>query len=121
MPDVQNRDWMLNASCREHDPETFFPDPGDRRGQVVAHNICRDCPVRDACGQYAQELGVSHGMWGGEYRNDRHSRAEAGFHRKPCGTIAAYRRHHRNHETPCHRCVFANSIYQAQKRRAANG
>jgi hypothetical protein len=39
---------------------------------------------------------------------------------KPCGTIAAYKRHLRHGDTPCDRCKAANATwhreYQAEKR-----
>lgn len=42
---------------------------------------------------------------------------------KPCGTVAAYRRHQRNGEPPCDACRKANADYQRayQQRRSSEG
>ncbi|MFE4229160.1 hypothetical protein ACFRJ8_14875 [Arthrobacter sp. NPDC056886] len=37
---------------------------------------------------------------------------------KPCGTYAAYRRHHQAGEPPCEPCTTANREYRANLRRA---
>ena len=40
---------------------------------------------------------------------------------KPCGTVAAYRRHQRNGETPCEPCRAAWSEYQRQQYQRRKG
>ena len=40
---------------------------------------------------------------------------------KPCGTTAAYQRHHRNRETPCLACVLANRTARRDWYRARHG
>ena len=116
MLDVRNREWTLEANCRGFDPEMFFPHPKDRRGQVEARRICAACPVRDMCAEYAHELGVTHGVWGGEFRNDRNHTSEGQYHRRPCGTAAAARRHFRKGEKLCQPCSIAAAFDQAEKR-----
>ncbi|AZQ77657.1 hypothetical protein EJ997_10215 [Flaviflexus ciconiae] len=37
---------------------------------------------------------------------------------KPCGTIAAYRRHRKNDEDPCDQCREANAAVQRERRNA---
>lgn len=54
--------WMLDAACRGHTTETFFPHPGESHEEALA--VCRDCPVVEPCLEYAlthHEIGV----WGG--------------------------------------------------------
>jgi hypothetical protein len=41
------------------------PDPGD---VIVLERVCRKCPVRLACGSYA-DASRSLGMWGGVFRS----------------------------------------------------
>jgi len=55
--------WYEFASCREHDPEIFFPDKGDSPNR--AKRICAGCPVRIDCLNYALRHGVRYGVWGG--------------------------------------------------------
>jgi hypothetical protein len=38
---------------------------------------------------------------------------------KPCGTLAAYRRHQRRGEPPCDLCKAANAAYQRDYYRAS--
>ncbi|WP_326779675.1 WhiB family transcriptional regulator [Streptomyces longwoodensis] len=59
-------DWREQAVCREVDPETFFPEGHESRGDVQrAQAICFTCPVRIQCGQTAIRLGERNGIWGG--------------------------------------------------------
>lgn len=49
-PDTEPaRVWLASAACREVDPELLFPTPGDTRRANQAKEICRLCPVRQAC------------------------------------------------------------------------
>jgi WhiB family redox-sensing transcriptional regulator len=45
-------DWMAEAECRYHDPETFFPPMGGTTRWAKA--VCADCPVVAECLAYAQ-------------------------------------------------------------------
>ena len=62
-------DWMSQVKCRELDPAVFFPSDGI--GVQVAQRICADCPVSEACLQYALEERVDHGVWGGKSERER--------------------------------------------------
>lgn len=62
-------DWMAQAKCREMDPAVFFPNDGI--GVLIAQRICRDCPVREECLEYALADGVGHGVWGGASERQR--------------------------------------------------
>lgn len=67
---VQNTDWQARAACRETDTEAFFnPDylrgRNKRAREAAAKSICADCPVREACLEWALQLGETHGVWGG--------------------------------------------------------
>jgi WhiB family redox-sensing transcriptional regulator len=65
----ESRDWMIHAACRTHSPELFFPHPKDFRSQNMAINVCRPCPVRFQCGQYAVDHHTTEGVWAGRFFN----------------------------------------------------
>jgi hypothetical protein len=48
-PGAGERDWRLEAACREVDPELFFPDPGQAPQAAQAKAICGGCAVRGPC------------------------------------------------------------------------
>jgi WhiB family transcriptional regulator, redox-sensing transcriptional regulator len=60
---VQDDTWMAHGKCRELPPETFFPREGV--GVEIAKRVCADCPVREACLEYALFHRIEHGVWGG--------------------------------------------------------
>jgi WhiB family redox-sensing transcriptional regulator len=60
--------WMLHGACRD-DPDLFYPDRG---GDIrKAKRICRGCPVRQPCLDYALERGERFGVWGGLSERER--------------------------------------------------
>lgn len=58
-----NTRWMLDALCAESDPEMFFVDKGGNPRPAI--EICRRCPVRVACLEFALEHHMGYGVWGG--------------------------------------------------------
>ena len=57
-------EWREDAVCRQVDPELWFPDrAGDNGG--LAKQVCRSCPVRAQCLEYAIYTGQRYGIWGG--------------------------------------------------------
>ncbi|MEV4099558.1 WhiB family transcriptional regulator [Nonomuraea sp. NPDC049649] len=61
-------DWSRRAACSDLDPELFFPISlqGPGQSQVErAKAVCRTCPVRRPCLDYAISSGQTHGVWGG--------------------------------------------------------
>lgn len=61
--------WSYSGSCSTADPELFFPPPGTDTSS--ARSICRGCPVRRHCLDYALETGQKHGIWGGMTESQR--------------------------------------------------
>ncbi len=43
------RDWRLDAACRDTDPELFFPEPGKVPQAAAAKQVCAGCAVRGPC------------------------------------------------------------------------
>jgi WhiB family redox-sensing transcriptional regulator len=62
-------EWMQRGLCREIPPSTFFPSDGV--GVEVARRICAECPVKDACLEYALVNRIDHGVWGGCSERER--------------------------------------------------
>lgn len=64
-----NRDtsWMLDGTCRQVDPEMWFPVSDNQK----ARRICAECPVRRQCLDYALANGEQEGIWGGTSANQR--------------------------------------------------
>lgn len=66
--------WRDQAACLHVDPELFFP-VGTTGIAIVtidaAKAVCRSCPVRDACLQFALETKQEDGVWGGTDEAER--------------------------------------------------
>jgi WhiB family redox-sensing transcriptional regulator len=43
------RNWRLDAACRDQDPELFFPEPGQAPQAAAAKQVCAGCAVRGPC------------------------------------------------------------------------
>ena len=69
--------WQLRAACRGPDAFLFFPpshferkdEKEDREAQ--AKLICRTCPVKRECLDYALRIREPHGIWGGLNETER--------------------------------------------------
>lgn len=68
--------WQDRGLCGQIDPELWFPEKG---GSVrEAKRICRGCPVKDECLEYALENDERFGIWGGlSERERRHIKRQA--------------------------------------------
>ena len=71
--------WQDRAACLGMDPDLFFPERGASTRE--AKSICRSCPVRVDCLEFALANGEKFGIWGGmserERRRIRRARAQA--------------------------------------------
>ena len=66
-------DWRTRATCRDEDPELFFPvgTAGPALDQIgQAKLVCRRCPVITECLVHALERGED-GIWGGTTGDER--------------------------------------------------
>jgi WhiB family redox-sensing transcriptional regulator len=66
--------WRNRAACRTEDPDLFFPigTSGPALMQTEqAKAVCRRCPVREPCLQWALDTGQSIGVWGGTSETER--------------------------------------------------
>jgi len=67
-------DWRRDALCLEHDPRLFYPPPPSAGGTHIAEEakaICKRCPVREECLEWALEHGEQFGIWGGRTERER--------------------------------------------------
>jgi WhiB family redox-sensing transcriptional regulator len=62
-------EWMAAGKCHELPPEIFFPSDGI--GVQEAQRICAECPVAEACLEYALANRIDHGVWGGRSERER--------------------------------------------------
>ena len=68
--------WADHANCRETDPELWFPPDGS--AGRVAVTICRECPVRSECLEFALTTHQDFGVWGGLTNAERNQLRKAG-------------------------------------------
>jgi len=70
--------WHELAACQGEDPYLFFGPERERPGartmrETIAKAICAGCPVRAECLEYALELDIRYGVWGGLGEDERKS------------------------------------------------
>jgi len=73
-------DWRAQAACRGQ-TAMFYPPRGQTAEYMAAVAMCRTCPVREPCLEYALSSVEEFGVWGGtshrERRNIRRARRQA--------------------------------------------
>jgi WhiB family redox-sensing transcriptional regulator len=87
-------DWIARAACGGHDPELWFPigtDGVDTRRRLThtaavdALAICRKCPVREQCLDWALSQGCDFGIFGGTLPQERRVMSAQGAPVAPAG------------------------------------
>jgi len=69
MTTITTSSWRDRAACRGLDPEIFYPVSDEDAGAAKA--ICAECPVREACLEYALANRERDGVWGGATERER--------------------------------------------------
>lgn len=64
-----NLSWRQRAACQGVDPDIFYPVSDEEAGP--AKTICAQCPVREACLEYALANRERDGVWGGATERER--------------------------------------------------
>ena len=64
-------EWQAHAACAGSDPKIFFPVAGHANLAKKAKRICAGCSVSDECHDYAQDLMMKYGVWGGTTEKER--------------------------------------------------
>jgi WhiB family redox-sensing transcriptional regulator len=68
-----------SPECTEANPDYWFADEHDedekygKSEQAIAAGICKRCPIKHPCLQYALTTNQTHGIWGGLLPAQRHS------------------------------------------------
>ena len=76
-------EWQLRAACRGPHSEVFYPPSNlERRDEKAAREerakeICRTCPVKQPCLEYALRIRENHGIWGGLNEAERRNLVSA--------------------------------------------
>ncbi|MGW7268126.1 WhiB family transcriptional regulator [Streptomyces sp. NPDC054842] len=84
-------DWRESAACRTADPDLFFPigNTGPALLQIEeAKAVCRVCPVRDACLEWAMDSEQTQGVWGGTSEDERRALRRRTANRRARATAA---------------------------------
>lgn len=67
-------EWAIHPGrkCAAVDPELFFPVYGGSAEEARAKTLCRMCPVKTPCREYALEaVPLVEGIWGATNATDR--------------------------------------------------
>lgn len=71
-PHDSNPDWQRAGLCFGQGTELWFPPRGTPIPQIAkAKAICKQCPIRQKCLDYALWHGDRHGIWGGTTEMER--------------------------------------------------
>lgn len=105
---MKNTAWKTQGLCSEHpNPDLWFPSDARRRGTFeAAQQICAQCPVLARCHEYAETVGVSHGVWAGVNRRHAFKTGTPPSH----GTEAMARRERRAGRNPCPACLEGERV-----------
>tara|TARA_B100001245_G_scaffold123897_1_gene91274 strand:- start:3404 stop:4306 length:903 start_codon:yes stop_codon:yes gene_type:complete len=73
VPTTQDADWRYRASCRDQDPELFYPDKENKDTTAAAKRICRHCVVIPEClrEEFSQGVKGQNGVRGGYSTRER--------------------------------------------------
>jgi len=75
---LRNFDWMEDALCRGRKDLNFFPEHYNTTApKAVA--VCKVCPVREDCLEFAVENHIQYGIWGGLNYPQRKRYLRTGF------------------------------------------
>ncbi|MEV5440930.1 WhiB family transcriptional regulator [Streptomyces sp. NPDC052682] len=80
--------WRNHAACRHEDPDLFFPIGTSGPALLQAEQakaVCRRCPVRDDCLQWALDTGQTIGVWGGTNETERRALKRRAASRRGAG------------------------------------
>jgi WhiB family redox-sensing transcriptional regulator len=78
-------DWRQKASCRDTDPDLFFPvgTTGSAIDQIEAAKIvCRVCDAREECLEFALATNQEAGVWGATSEEERRKLRKAWLARR---------------------------------------
>lgn len=71
---LANDDWRVDSSCRDTDPDLFFPvgTTGVALDQIAAAKaVCDTCEAKEPCLEFALSTNQDSGVWGGTSEEER--------------------------------------------------
>lgn len=60
------------GNCRDVEPNTMYPEPGDERLEAIAKSVCEGCVVISECLEYSLANREIHGVWAQRTELERH-------------------------------------------------
>ncbi len=72
-----DEEWQVTAACRGPQAAAFYPPAHVERKEErtarerAAKEICRRCPVKRPCLEFAMQTREPHGIWGGLNKLER--------------------------------------------------
>ena len=118
--------WVRRAACGPDRAEAMYPDRSVVGATAVAKRVCRGCPVRVECREYAmatESQSTRFGVWGGLTPSERsrlflRRRKRRASRRQPIqhGTPNGARAHYRREEPLCEPCRHAHARDIAERR-----
>lgn len=75
--------WQDDAACHAYNPDLWFPEWPKPNEYRLARRICKGCPVREQCAQYALDNGIRYGMFGGLTPGERQKIVDRAAERIP--------------------------------------
>ena len=67
----EEQEWKKTAACKGMDRNIFFPTIGYNQHSRDAIKICKTCPVKQRCTEFAINNKIAFGIWGGLNPNQR--------------------------------------------------
>ena len=64
--------WQDQAYCRDSNID-FFPEVGFNHTSIAAIAMCKECPVKERCLEFAMVNNIQYGIWGGKTAPNRRS------------------------------------------------
>ena len=67
----EEQEWKKDAACKGVERDVFFPTIGYNQHSKAAIQICKTCPVKRRCCDFAINNNIAFGIWGGLNPNQR--------------------------------------------------
>lgn len=105
--------WVDQALCAQVGGDIFFPEKGESTREAKA--VCRACPVREPCLQWALDNNERFGVYGGLSERERRKLKDGG-----CTDCGAPRERGRKLCNPCRERRRREAIRRASLKRSAS-
>jgi hypothetical protein len=107
-----DQEWRSDAACRDVDPGVFFDAQTE-----LAIAICRSCSVQGECLDFAVQLRITDGVWGGVDLGAETRETERMVRNKRAQRLRRQMRSTLPHEPACPQCEDNLGVFQIEPRR----